>query len=416
MNETAETWNDADVVGYTPTITSGISFEGIHFDQLFAYGCGGSCDVKSFLQMFYRVRNLNDGSMYVYIDPTTYKDKPTDPVDILSYVQSHWTTIRKTNELISMRLKTSTENNTEWYCPIEDELFRLYLDNLEEEFKSRNNFKQEFMELIDQKQIPSQGVPPTYNPPDVEVVETVQPTLTEQQVLDIKDIEEGQLEVLETKQREGNLSYDEKMSILKFKCCQIYQMSASQLSKVPHYCSWDYLKRYKARSQLVNTKHLQSQMEEFVGKNIYNRKFLDCHNIQYDFYIYQMLFMDILKLPDMTQKSFNAFHITGGQLLALFKGQQQLIAEHTEAISMQMRHKTNKMVTKQKCLEWNKSSQFVKFFNSFIEPILGLKICVKTNKSNIKNSIWEIKDTFNPEEIQIKSVKGGLDKNYLADD
>lgn len=56
------------VIIYTPTITAGLSFEKIWFDQIFAYFNNASCDVLSCMQMLGRIRNLSDRRITIAVD------------------------------------------------------------------------------------------------------------------------------------------------------------------------------------------------------------------------------------------------------------------------------------------------------------------------------------------------------------
>ncbi|RCH82272.1 hypothetical protein CU098_006636, partial [Rhizopus stolonifer] len=49
-----DNWNNYDIVGYTPTIVAGISFEKIHFDKCFAYFVNNSSPAEMSLQQLFR--------------------------------------------------------------------------------------------------------------------------------------------------------------------------------------------------------------------------------------------------------------------------------------------------------------------------------------------------------------------------
>lgn len=58
-------WKKYNVVIYTPTITSGISFEEKHFSKCMCWFTNTSCDVLSMFQMLGRVRNLEDKEIHI---------------------------------------------------------------------------------------------------------------------------------------------------------------------------------------------------------------------------------------------------------------------------------------------------------------------------------------------------------------
>lgn len=65
----ATLWTKLDLLVYSPTITAGVSFEVPHFDSLVAYFVNSvyTPGVDIALQQMFRVRELNEGDMYLYI-------------------------------------------------------------------------------------------------------------------------------------------------------------------------------------------------------------------------------------------------------------------------------------------------------------------------------------------------------------
>jgi hypothetical protein len=55
-----------DVLIFSPTITSGVSFDMKHFDKLFGVICDMSCSPRDFHQMLKRVRKINDKDVLIY--------------------------------------------------------------------------------------------------------------------------------------------------------------------------------------------------------------------------------------------------------------------------------------------------------------------------------------------------------------
>lgn len=75
-------WSQADVVIYTPTILTGVSFNLDRFDCIFIYAITDSCTIRDMWQAAGRVRNFNDKELYYSLDtfgdrkwhlPLTYK-------------------------------------------------------------------------------------------------------------------------------------------------------------------------------------------------------------------------------------------------------------------------------------------------------------------------------------------------------
>lgn len=63
-----EIWSQYDIVIITPVVLNGISFEDIHFDNLYIYAARNSCDPYDVLQMSYRVRHFNEASINYFLD------------------------------------------------------------------------------------------------------------------------------------------------------------------------------------------------------------------------------------------------------------------------------------------------------------------------------------------------------------
>eukprot|EP00798_Chlamydomonas_sp_ICE-L_P028856 gene28856-32044_t len=70
LKDVQNLWKTADCLIYSPTVAAGISFEDIHFDSLVGYMDNGfkTPAVDLSLQQLFRVRNLTDGTMELYIN------------------------------------------------------------------------------------------------------------------------------------------------------------------------------------------------------------------------------------------------------------------------------------------------------------------------------------------------------------
>ena len=62
-----KTWSEVQVVMYTASITVGISFDKLHFDELFVYGSCMSMSVRDLFQAMMRVRHLKNNIMHCYL-------------------------------------------------------------------------------------------------------------------------------------------------------------------------------------------------------------------------------------------------------------------------------------------------------------------------------------------------------------
>lgn len=64
-----ESWAEADILIYSPTVGAGISFELKRFDILFGYCSVGSTTAETFVQLLNRVRDIRHNDAYVFVDP-----------------------------------------------------------------------------------------------------------------------------------------------------------------------------------------------------------------------------------------------------------------------------------------------------------------------------------------------------------
>lgn len=87
-------WSSHDIVIYSPTITSGFSFELPYFDNLVAYVENSfmTPTVDLVLQQMFRVRQLNNGNMHIYCNDcidVDHTDYPSTEAEIKSWLDDH---------------------------------------------------------------------------------------------------------------------------------------------------------------------------------------------------------------------------------------------------------------------------------------------------------------------------------------
>lgn len=84
-------WHTADVLIYSPSITAGVSFEPPHFDTLVAYLVNSprTPTIDIALQQLFRVRQLNEGTMYIYtLDQPPANTQPLQDEAIESFLDA----------------------------------------------------------------------------------------------------------------------------------------------------------------------------------------------------------------------------------------------------------------------------------------------------------------------------------------
>lgn len=93
-------WTDYDILVYSPSISAGISFEVLHFDELVSYIENSflTPTVDLVLQQMFRVRQLIGGKMNLYINDviTVYSwDYPVNDIDIGAFLDKNICTMNK---------------------------------------------------------------------------------------------------------------------------------------------------------------------------------------------------------------------------------------------------------------------------------------------------------------------------------
>jgi hypothetical protein len=63
-----EQWADASLLGITPVVGAGLSYDRATYHEAFVYGCPSSCTPRALLQLMGRVRNLIDARCHLFLD------------------------------------------------------------------------------------------------------------------------------------------------------------------------------------------------------------------------------------------------------------------------------------------------------------------------------------------------------------
>lgn len=74
LSNVNELWQSCDLLVYSPSVSAGVSFEAVHFDCLVAFLVNSTAtpSVDISLQQLFRVRNLTDGDMNLFVQDTSY--------------------------------------------------------------------------------------------------------------------------------------------------------------------------------------------------------------------------------------------------------------------------------------------------------------------------------------------------------
>lgn len=135
-----ENWDMYDIVGYTPTIVAGVSYEKLHFDKCYAYFVNGTSPVEMSLQQLFRVRNIEDKEIHICVEKTDNNEYITLKHELEKNI------FDKSNCLIegALNIELSRINRT----IIKDSYFYLYRNILLKNNISKNNYENRLIELL----------------------------------------------------------------------------------------------------------------------------------------------------------------------------------------------------------------------------------------------------------------------------
>lgn len=136
-----DSWGDYQIVGYSPTIVAGLSYEVPDtFDYRFGYFCNMSASADIACQMLFRVRQTNENKIYIHVNNHSHAALPvtkpgleewlTEYANLNKQKEFEWIS-RRRNELNYCNA-TRTYEHTPFY--------HLMIDCMRKKFLSRNNF------------------------------------------------------------------------------------------------------------------------------------------------------------------------------------------------------------------------------------------------------------------------------------
>lgn len=135
-----EKWKDLDILGYTPTISAGISFVEKHYDKIYGYFVNGSASAEIAVQQLFRVRNINDNEIHICVDKTKNDKYPTNDIDLDKYILSRNNCLNKTVDFVKI---DHIKNDI-----IKDCYYYWYKSVLKREYLSYNNYTERIIKLL----------------------------------------------------------------------------------------------------------------------------------------------------------------------------------------------------------------------------------------------------------------------------
>lgn len=405
-----QNWKHLRVLGYTPVISSGISFELDHFDQLFIHCGPKSCDYLSLFQMIFRVRQLRSGDMYMYINPqkNTYPTKFAQIEKLMEDSHSEVHYVMGENYLYK-KIKPGYT----YYYPIKDWIYQLYINNLIVRFRSENNFTKEIIRMLSTMHIPfvqdenitdevKQAVNQTVRDVDKMIKDDYidlvyhAPIITSDEYTQLKNNE--------------NATPIEKASILKYHCQEVYQVDYLAMTPefIQQHVSYQQTGQYLNRCKL-NHPNLGDELKLIVKNGLQKSReidqpfdYFDAKHEHFQILLSCLLLQNILGLKNLTQSEIERFELTGQQLNDCWKKYHNELVNKIETWTFTMRDNHSKMIHKKRCLNWDNKG-FTAFMNSVIAHNLGLHLKVtKKNKKDSMKAIYHLVDDF--ADMKLRSI------------
>jgi hypothetical protein len=402
-------WIGKRVIGYTPYISSGVSFDLEWYDQLYVYGGSGSCDFYTLFQMMFRVRQLRMGQMFMYVNPKR-ANYPVTYETIEHLLEKTHDEIY--HELANCWLYRKIGPSHKYYYPFKDWTYDLYINNLMVHFRSENDFSGELIQLLCQMQIPL-----IYEDKiDLKVKLTMHNQLvTTKHLIESEKIEKlvtapllntEQYEVLKV---QDELTTTEQCSVLKHYCGQVYQIDPHSMTTefITNYVDRKVVHSYINRCRL-NSLNLADQLSQLYKMDLRCSKdlsntfdYFDEKHESFDLLLCYVFLCQILGLPNLTQQELQKFRLTGQELWNRWSVHLNQIINKIETWTFKLRGNMSKIIKKGTCVHWDNKA-FVAFLNSLINHNLGLhfKVSKRNCHDNMQN-VYDFGDDFEQLPLQL---------------
>lgn len=255
-----DNWNEYDIVGYTPTIVAGISYEENHFNNVFGYFVNSSSCAEMSLQQLFRVRNLKDKVINLCIENKDNSNYLTKIEDIEKYI------IDRNSCLVdgAINVKISRINRE----ILRDSYYFLYRDCQIKILKSKNDYEKALLELLR-----SQGITEIKNIDKIDMdkdkkartdMRNTSKLFNEDNIKDIintEDISDDNYNILKNK---INLTYNDKNILKKKKFRKTYGYEGDiTIDMYKKYC-----KKYEQYKNLNTCYTLKNEVIKYLEDKI----------------------------------------------------------------------------------------------------------------------------------------------------
>lgn len=270
-----DNWNNYDIVGYTPTIVAGISYEKMHFDKCYGYFINSSAPAEMALQQLFRVRNLEDREIHICVENKGNTKHPVD-VEILKK-----NIIKQSSCQVDgvLGVKLSRINRD----VIEDSYFHLYKNVKLNINESKNDYDKRLTDLLK-----SQGIKNIKIIKDIDEKEDkkvrkdmreTSKNMNDSQIEDILKSDEIDDEEYENLKNKLNLTYEDKCKLKKKKFRKVYNYN-DEIDKELYkkysgkYKQYDNIKIYYTFKDEL-TKYLEYKIQNIENEKIKRNKYYE---------------------------------------------------------------------------------------------------------------------------------------------
>jgi hypothetical protein len=370
-------WLKYDIIIYTPSITAGISFEEAHFDSIFGYFTNRSCDVYTLLQMLYRVRNVKEKKIYLFIDIyDTYENVPCTREDILENI--NYSIKYLINEMLNYKIEYNL-STMEVYNKInqDDIYFTLWKENKYIHFNSLLCYFKNLLIILKRNKCIVSYLDERNNkdnPIDINNLKSLINYEENEKILKMRNIDDVEYEELNNK---IILTEEDKYSKKKYFLKNIYNLEYTDLTI-------ELLEKYNKPEiiaiclNLNKVKNFTKTFDELYSYVL--------NNILYDNNIDNLSSLNILSIEEIInfKKVFNIIELLGLNVMNFeLKLTNEELEENLQKNKMNIKDNIkylNKEL-KYKTIDYTKEKKIIKFIKKLLNEVFGIKLIDKEKKT-----------------------------------
>ena len=411
------TWNQYDVVIYTPSVCMGVSFDIPNtFDSIYAYGCENSLGSQEFCQMLHRVREpINK---IIYLSMSLYKDfNETEDLMTYSSIEKilcsdyYLTHYELHNNLIPVKIKKENidgQINCVLQYPYKlDPNYDLFVRNSWENIENKLNFSACFYGYAKFKEYKLSHY--IYEEKSTDIVssmkeikqtrENIEKETSIQGILDAPDISKEEFTSL-LKQKDEYLEDKDIQSINRFRFRNCYKLDSNielNYDVIDEFNTKDKMKWYYNLSNIIaNENQSTDEKLEIMKININNDKWINSCYLDFtnkNIYTNHLFCINIIKMSGF---DINDFDIQ--QTQSYLQNSIQSCIAYIDLNKKEISYKFNLKIYNKNITNLDFKEQ-IKLLNSIINSQYGIKIQkITKNKKNqseddinyqiIGNNIW----------------------------